>query len=559
MRTVFSKRVRRAILVATMGLSGSALVAQGVTNDSSSTAADKRLSEVPAGYPVAPFGDTLFHVNARMGSHRPKERAKAIEERIKRIGDRTFFAPDSLKVDTVEGLLDIIYEMELVMSIGKKDAQGSGMGMHELAADHRDRIAAAIQAKRDEMHWTALAKQIALALLVVGLLMVVLRLIARAFRWVRGWLERRSGEWLKGIRIRDYEILTQERALQAVLFLITVMRWFAVLLVLYLALPAVFAIFPWTQDIAETLIGYFTRPLFSILQSLWEFLPNLITIVVILFVFRYVIKGLAFLRNEVANGVLVLPGFYPDWAAPTFQLLRIILLAFMIVVIFPYLPGSDSPVFKGVSVFLGALFTFGSAGSLSNIIAGLVLTYMRSFQIGDRVKIGEVFGDVIERTMLTTRVRTIKNEIISIPNSSVIGSHTINYSSDAVGRGLIIHSTVTIGYDAPWRQVHQLLIDAAKATEYILPEHEPFVLQTSLDDFYVTYQINAYTKEPTKQAVIYSQLHQNIQDQFNAAGVEIMSPHYRAARDGNHTTVSSDRVPPNYVAPWFRVRTSKEP
>ncbi|MCB0769072.1 MAG: mechanosensitive ion channel family protein [Flavobacteriales bacterium] len=327
-----------------------------------------------------------------------------------------------------------------------------------------------------------------------------------------------------------------------------------VLLVLYITLPVLFAIFPWTQDLAEVLFGYITRPVAHIAMSLWDFLPDLITIVVIVAVFHYVIKGLAFLRDEVRTGALVIPGFYTDWATPTFQLLRVILYAFMVVVVFPYLPGSDSPVFQGVTVFLGALFTFGSAGSLSNIISGLVLTYMRSFQKGDRVRIGEVFGDVIERNMLVTRVRTTKNEIISIPNSTVINSHTINYTSDSAERGLIIHSTVTIGYDVPWRQVHGLLIAAAKKTESIEAEPVPFVLQTSLDDFYVRYEINCYTKQTTRQAFIYSQLHENVQDAFNAAGVEIMSPHYRAMRDGNRTTMASDQVPPDYEEPSFRVR-----
>jgi len=212
-------------------------------------------------------------------------------------------------------------------------------------------------------------------------------------------------------------------------------------------------------------------------------------------------------------------------------------MAFMLIVIFPYMPGSDSPVFKGVSVFLGVLFTFGSAGALGNIVAGLVLTYMRAFKMGDRVKIGEVTGDVIGKSLLVTRIRTIQNEIISIPNSTVMGTHTINYSSDAPVNGLIVHTTVTIGYDVPWRQVHDLLINAALATPMIEKEPAPYVLQTSLDDNYVSYRLNAFTKEPNRQAVIYSHLHANIQDIFNEAGVEIMSPHYSSLRDGNATTI----------------------
>jgi small-conductance mechanosensitive channel len=230
----------------------------------------------------------------------------------------------------------------------------------------------------------------------------------------------------------------------------------------------------------------------------------------------------------------------------------------MLIVIFPYMPGSDSPIFKGVSVFVGVLFTFGSAGALGNIVAGLVLTYMRAFKLGDRVKIGEVTGDIIGRTLLVTRIRTIQNEIISIPNSTVMSNHAINYSTDSAVNGLIIHTTVTIGYDAPWRQIHQLLIDAALATPMIDTEPKPYVLQTSLDDYYVSYRINAFTKEPNRQAIIYSHLHENIQDKFNEAGVEIMSPHYKALRDGNSITIPPDYLPKDYSAPPFKTQQAKD-
>jgi small-conductance mechanosensitive channel len=275
----------------------------------------------------------------------------------------------------------------------------------------------------------------------------------------------------------------------------------------------------------------------------------------IVLVFHYVLKGLKYIRKEIEREALRIPGFYPDLANPTFQIARVLIYAFMVVVIFPFLPGSNSPVFQGVSVFLGVLFTFGSSGSLSNLISGLVITYMRSFQIGDRVKIGDVTGDVIERSMLVTRIRTIKNEVISIPNSSVLGNHLTNYSSDAISRGLIINSTVTIGYDTPWRQVHGLLIQAALETPGIESEPVPFVLQTSLDDFYVSYQINAFTRAPNMQAQIYSSLHEKIQDKFNEGGVEIMSPHYRAQRDGNTTAIPASYLGADYRPPAFHVHT----
>jgi small-conductance mechanosensitive channel len=169
------------------------------------------------------------------------------------------------------------------------------------------------------------------------------------------------------------------------------------------------------------------------------------------------------------------------------------------------------------------------------------------------VKIADTIGDVLEKTLLVTRVRTIKNVDITIPNSLVLSSHVINFSSSAQAYGLILNTTVTIGYDAPWRKVHETLIAAAKTTESILPEPEPFVLQTALNDFYVSYELNAYTDKSQGMARIYSALHQNIQDRFNEAGIEITSPHFRALRDGNQTTIPADYISENYQPPAFRV------
>jgi small-conductance mechanosensitive channel len=221
--------------------------------------------------------------------------------------------------------------------------------------------------------------------------------------------------------------------------------------------------------------------------------------------------------------------------------------------IFPYLPGSDSPAFQGVSIFLGVLFSLGSTSAIANIIAGLVITYMRPFTIGDRVRIAETEGDIIEKNLLVTRIRTVKNVDITIPNAMVLGSHITNFSSSAQDRGLILHTSVTIGYDAPWRKVHELLLGAALRTEHVMKDPAPFVLQKSLGDFYVSYELNALTDQPNMMVRIYSDLHQNIQDTFNEAGVEIMSPHYGAMRDGNQMAIPNEYLPPAYHAPSFRL------
>jgi small-conductance mechanosensitive channel len=214
--------------------------------------------------------------------------------------------------------------------------------------------------------------------------------------------------------------------------------------------------------------------------------------------------------------------------------------------------------FLKLEILLLICTSFGGAYTIANMVAGLVITYMRPFKIGDRIKIGDVAGDVLEKTLLVTRLRTTKNEIITIPNSAVLNGNTTNFTSGSKELGLIVHSSITIGYDVPWNKVHAALSEAADRTEFLLKEPKPFVLQTSLEDFYVAYQINAYTREAAKQALIYSGLHQNIQDVFNEHGIEILSPHYRAARDGNMTTIPLDYLPKDYEAPSFKVKTDKE-
>ena len=271
-----------------------------------------------------------------------------------------------------------------------------------------------------------------------------------------------------------------------------------------------------------------------------DYIPDFFTIIVIWYAIKYLIRFVRYLAHEVEAGHLKLNGFYPDWAMPTFHIVRFLLYAFMIAMIYKYLPGSETGVFQGISVFVGLIVSLGSTTVIGNIIAGLVITYMRPFKLGDRIKLNDTTGDIIEKTPLVTRIRTPKNEIVTVPNSFVMSSHTVNYSASAREYGLIIHSEVSIGYDVPWRKVNQLLIDAALNTPGVLDDPRPFVLETSLSDWYPVYQVNAYIKEADKMTKIYSDLYQNIQDRFNEAGVEIMSPHYMAVRDGNETTIPKD-------------------
>lgn len=517
------------------------------------------LRHTAKGYPVIGFfKDTLFLIYNKSGSFTAEDRAAAIGNRIHDLAANLKFKPDSLQLSLSETTTDIVFGDNTIISVSENDALWDNVSRDSLGRKYQGIIRNAIQHYRSEISFGTLAKEVGLALLVLVIIIFLIKYIGKLFKWTGVKIQTQEDKRIKGIKIKNYTLFDAKRQVKVLLTANTILKWFFILLAIYIALPILFGIFPWTENFATTLFGYIINPVKKMAVGLWNYLPSLITIIVIILVFRYILKGIHFLKDEIQKGNLHISGFYPDWANPTYQIIRVLLYAFMFIVIFPYLPGSSSPVFQGVSVFLGVLFTFGSSGSLSNVIAGLVLTYMRSFKIGDRVKIGDITGDIIEKSLLVTRIRTIKNEIISLPNSNVMSSHTINYSSDAIDKGLIIHTTVTIGYDVPWRDMHQALIDAASKTDLVLQEPKPFVLQTSLDDFYVSYQINAYIREANKQAVIYSNLHQNIQDVCNERGIEILSPHYSQLRDGNMVTIPADYLKKNYKPPTFDIKIKKD-
>ncbi|MDJ0363833.1 mechanosensitive ion channel [Hymenobacter sp. H14-R3] len=493
---------------------------------------------------VLPPADTLFRVYGRVGSFGPKERADAIQRRLDGLLKAPLFTPDSLLVVDAEQDSEIVYGDQQLLSVGVAEAQALGLARPAVAQKYLAILRTHLVAARQANSLPELLKRGGLAALTIVMLVGLIYGLNRFFRTINQRILRWRGSPLKPWRINGYELLTQERQLEVLRTALKLLRLALVVLTLYLALPVLFGLFPWTEGISRKLLGYVLGPVQRVVLSVVYYVPNMLTIIVIYFFTTYAVRFLRFLAGEVAAGKLVVDGFYPDWALPTFNLLRFALYVFMFIVIFPYLPGSDSPVFQGVSVLLGFIISFGSTSAIGNVIAGIVITYMRPYKVGDRVKIGEITGDVLEKTLLVTRVRTTKNEDVTIPNSNILSGHTVNYSAAASHEGLVLHTTITIGYDVPWPQVHALLLAAARATEGVEAIPAPFVLQTSLDDFYVAYQLNAYTQLPHRQAGLYSLLHQHIQDAFARAGVEIMSPHYRAMRTGAEAGSTIPPVPP---------------
>ena len=493
-----------------------------------------------SGAPVLLFNDTLFYIYSKLGPFSPEERAKNISEKLENLADEHIFDPESLTI--FEGLEshDILHEEMVILSITDRDAFWLDKSREEVAENYRRIIIQEVANYYEETGLFQLLLRIGLVILVILTFVLGIKYLNKGFTWINKFTIAKSKDYLNGLKFRNYEFLSSEQEERVLTVILRVIKWIAIAFLIYISLPIVFSIFPATKGIATTLLSYFLNPVKDMGLAILNFIPELITIFVILALTHYFLRFLKFLTHEVQVGKLQIPGFYPDWAQPTFNLLRIVIYAFSFIIIFPYLPGSDSPVFRGVSVFLGVLFSLGSSSAISNIIAGLVITYMRAFKVGDRVKIGDSVGDVIDKTMLVTRLRTIKNEEVTIPNSAILNGSTINYSSSARDLGLILNTTVTIGYDIPWRRVHEILINAAESTDLIDKERRPFVLQTSLDDFYVSYQLNAHTREAAKAAKIYSDLHSNIQDGFNKAKIEILSPHYQANRDGSDSTIDEN-------------------
>ncbi len=372
-----------------------------------------------------------------------------------------------------------------------------------------------------------------LALLIVALL--AWQLTAALGRSLRA---RIRGRWLA--RLGPFQIGSLELvpALQ-------VRRWvhqgvglgvgFLRLLAAYVLTSAAFALFQPTTGLAGHLLDKVLEPLTRFGRALVDYLPSGLVLLMVVLITRTLLGLLKGLFESLGEGHRTAEGFDPDWARPTYTLVRLGVLAFALVLAFPYLPGAGSEAFKAIGLFVGVLVSLGGSGTVGNLLSGAILTYTRAYRVGDVVKLGDDTGVVVHRGLLTTRLRTFKQEEVVIANATVLNGKVLNYSVQVrpEGPGVLLHTTVSIGYSVPWDQVHRFLLEAARRSQGILPDPNPFVLQTKLDDFYVVYELNAHTREPERMPALYDELHRHIQDTFAEAGVEIMSPQVHLLRDGH--------------------------
>lgn len=474
--------------------------------------------------PVILDHQPVFYLKTSYRGYPIERRVEDLSRRLELLAKDFTISVDSIRVEETRLGTEILVGDQILFITLDEDAIVEGRDRHAIAEERAELIKNAIIKFRRDYSRERIVLGIIYSLLATGLFALILFLLRRLDRKlmekVRERISARYGDILEGPQ--------GERVFDSVNTIRNFIRFGSLVILLAFYLQSVFSFLPWTRPFAQDVLGYVLGPLKILGTGFLAKVPDLIFLIVLALVTNFLLKAIRVFFNLIEVGRIHIQGFEPEWSRPTFNIIRIAVIAFALVVAFPYLPGSESSAFKGISVFVGLVFSLGSTSFIANIMAGLSLVYRRAFRIGDFVQVGDIRGEVISIRLTVTQIRTVKNETVTLPNSQIISGSVINFTMLAGKSGLILHTSVTIGYDVPWRQVHAMLLNAAEKTPHVLKNPQPFVLQQELQDFYVKYELNAYTDDSHKMGAAYSALHQNIQDTFNEYGVQIMSPNYEA-------------------------------
>jgi small-conductance mechanosensitive channel len=517
------------------------------------------------GYPVVLDGNELFRVKQGIpGVVSAEERARVINDRLIQVARDNSISPEAIQIEEQQGGSVILAGDKILFTVRESDRL-EDQSRQETAEKSVQIMQSAVAQFRRDYSTQQIARGILFAVLstivLIGFLVLLQRLISRLLIEIKA---ARRADTLD-LRVQNFQILGSNATSYLLTGLAGLMRLVLVLMSFYLYIPFLLSQFPATRAIGTSILNDIATRISQAATAFVQYLPNLAMILLIALFTHYLIQFAKLVIIELGRDDAY-PWFYQEWIQPTNRLAMILLIAIACIVSAPYLPGFNSPAFQGISLFLGALFTLGSSSAVANAIAGIILIYTRAFRIGDIIQIGETTGEVVEKSLFVTRLLTFKREVITIPNASVLNSNVVNFNavsrfnalphaaSYELSNCLVLHTTVTLGYDVPWRKIHEVLIQAAEATAGIVTKPHPFVLQTALNDFNVSYELNAYTNHPEIMPQTYSKLHQNIQDYCNQAGIEILSPAYSSIRDGNHSTIPSDYLPGDYAPPTFQIR-----
>jgi small-conductance mechanosensitive channel len=488
-------------------------------------AADVELEDAIATAPVELDGFALFRVRGT-SSYPADRRARAIGERLAAVARDDRIPIESLHVSHGPVGSRIIARDQPVMTILDADAALEHVQRFELAAIHLARVRQALVDYRAARSARALQRDAINSAIATALFTLSILALVWFWRWIDRLVDRRVAARIHAFEIHSFEVMRAEQIASGLRRALTAARAIGFVVIGFVYLQVVLAQWPSTRLASRSMTGFVLAPLQVLGSGLVSTFPRVMFLAVLFIIVRWLIRIIHLFFEAVGRRSVGLSGFDPEWAEPTYRIVRLLVAAFGLVVAYPYIPGSGSAAFKGLSVFVGVMFSLGSSSAISNMIAGYMMIYRRAFKVGDRVKIGDAFGEVLETRLQVTHIRSIKNEEIVIPNSQILSSQVINYSSLARTRGLILHTEVGIGYETSWRQVEAMLLEAAARTHGIASDPSPFILEKELGAFAVVYELNAYCSDAQSIHTLYAELHRNTLDVFNEHGVQIMTPAY---------------------------------
>jgi small-conductance mechanosensitive channel len=515
-------------LIAFLGIVTSVAIASGQTSPSLS-----------AGSPVVFNGQTLFMIRDNFGTISPQGRRIRTERRIAEFAANYWIPLDDLHINAMDGdgiPVDVIVAGDQTIHfITELDARTAGKKRQQLSGELLGKIRLAVQMYRRERSWQMIVLGVLFSLLATVALLIIFRLLNRlfslAYQRIRIWEE----TYIQAIRLGDVEIIGPNQLDDLTTFVTKLVQTSINLGLLVLYFAFVLNQFPWTRYLARYVWTVLLEKIQLGWQSLLAFLPNLITILLMI-TFTYFLNNLfKTFFGKIRDGVLNIPGFYQDWAIPTYRLVTILLTAITLMAIIPLLPWSQSPIFQGVGVVFGLLLSLGSSSVVANIISGCVLIYTRAFRLGDVVTIDQTEGQIIDKNLLVTRLLTSSNEVVSIPNAKIINGSikNLNFSSQELAKPLIVKATIYLGYDIPWQKVYDTLINAANRLPGISSSYAPFVYQKELNNVYVTYILGVYLeldfvrgKTAKDFEQFYSLLNESIRYCCQEADMRIFAPLY---------------------------------
>lgn len=516
----------RGCLIGLLALAFVAIAAPGSAQDEPPPVAEQ---EIPSA-PVAIDGVEYFVMRGAQ-SFTAEERVSIITEDIIAAAELNLDKPPTVTVRDSDFGMAVVVDGVQVFEFAEADAEFEGYSMEVVAQLYSGRVEQAVAAYREGRSSAGVWEGVWATLLWTALFIVFIVALFKGRTWQRRRVDRRVHRILEKIEEQSGRAIDSSSLIQAHRMLVRGALTIIIALASYYYVAIVLSEFAVTKGFAVLLLETVAAPLIDLGRGALGEIPDFITVVIIILITRYFLKLIRLVFINVENGVIKIKGFDQKWVWPTHRIVRFLIIIAAIVVAYPHIPGSDSEAFKGMTVLLGIVVSLGANSVAANLFAGLIVVYKRSVTDGDRIRIGEIFGTVEGISLLDTHVRTLKNELVSVPNTKLLNTEVTNYTQTSGPMGLIVHTTVGIGYDEPRELVERLLMDAAKATAGVKVKPGPFVLSQSLNAHDVSYEINAFCKKDADPVRVRSELQNRIQDQFRDAGVQIMTPFYTGDPD----------------------------